>query len=88
MERERIVDCTLMFLVGVAVGAAVGLLTAPQSGRRTRREIGRRAEDAQTYLEDLGEELMEKGREMMEHGKSIAEGKLKELGNKVKHATT
>ncbi|MCW5981012.1 MAG: YtxH domain-containing protein [Bryobacteraceae bacterium] len=87
MERDKVAACTLMFVIGVAVGAAVGLLTAPQAGRRTRREIVRRAENAQTYLEDLGEELIERGREMMERGKEMAEGKIKELGQKVRQAT-
>ncbi|MEE9208590.1 MAG: YtxH domain-containing protein [Gemmatimonadota bacterium] len=32
-------------LIGVLVGAAAALLTAPQSGQRTRRLIARRAED-------------------------------------------
>ena len=32
-------------IVGVAVGAGLTLLLAPQSGRRTRRHLARRVED-------------------------------------------
>lgn len=35
----------LGILVGVAVGAGLALLMAPQSGRRTRRTLARRVED-------------------------------------------
>ena len=87
MDRDRVADVVLMFLAGIAVGAAVGLLTAPQSGKKTRRQIARKAEDAQTYIEELGEELMEKGRELMDRGRDMAEGKIKELGSKVRQVS-
>jgi gas vesicle protein len=76
MKSECTGDGLLMFLTGFAVGAGVALLTAPQSGKRTRRDIQRRAEDAQQYMEDMGEELIEKGREMVEQARSTAEKKI------------
>ncbi|HFB98861.1 MAG TPA: YtxH domain-containing protein [Bryobacterales bacterium] len=76
-------DCAgvgvLTFLIGVAVGAGVALLTAPQSGQRTRRQIARKAEDAQAYLEDLGEELVDRGRELVDRARSGVEQKIKEV---------
>ncbi|MEJ2503843.1 MAG: YtxH domain-containing protein [Gemmatimonadota bacterium] len=33
-------------IVGVAIGAGLALILAPQSGRRTRRRLVRRVEDA------------------------------------------
>jgi gas vesicle protein len=68
-----------MFLTGFALGAAVALLSAPQSGKRTRRDIQRKAEDAQSYLEDAGEELISKGREMVEQAKATAQQKISEV---------
>src|SRR5688572_5168459 len=45
------------FLVGLALGAGVALLLAPQSGEETRRGIARRArraqEAAQGFVEDV-----------------------------------
>ncbi len=43
----------LLMLGGVVMGTAVGLLTAPQSGERTRRHLVRGAEDAKAQVADL-----------------------------------
>jgi gas vesicle protein len=45
------------FIVGLALGAGVALLLAPQSGEETRREIARRARRAQDAAQDLVEDL-------------------------------
>ena len=45
------------FLVGVALGAGVALLLAPQSGEETRREIARRARRAQDAAQDFVEDV-------------------------------
>ena len=53
----------------------------------TRRQIRRKAEDAQSYLEQMGEDLVEKGRELIERGKEAADATAKDLGKKVREAT-
>lgn len=40
-------------LLGIALGAGVALLLAPQSGEETRREIARRARRAQSAAQDF-----------------------------------
>ena len=45
------------FLIGVALGAGVALLLAPQSGEETRRVIGRRARRAQDAAQDFVEDV-------------------------------
>ena len=49
------------FLAGAAVGAMLGVLFAPRSGRETRELIGDRLEDfrdrAEERLEDLGDDI-------------------------------
>jgi len=61
--------------VGVAltagiVGAAIALLLAPQSGRETRRKLGRRFEEESRRmsrtLQNEKENLMKKGREALD----------------------
>lgn len=47
----------MSFGVGVAAGAAVALLYAPQPGDRTRKQLKRNLEDATEYLQETAEEL-------------------------------
>ncbi len=49
----------LAFGIGVAAGAAIALLYAPQSGVKTRRQLRKGVEDAGDYLEDAGDYLKE-----------------------------
>ncbi len=42
----------LVFSVGVAAGATVALLYAPQAGIKSRRQVRRKANDAGDYLQD------------------------------------
>jgi len=52
-------------LVGFAAGAAVGLLYAPEKGRRTRRQLVKRAERLSARASDViesAEDLIEAGR--------------------------
>lgn len=61
------------FLVGAAVGAAIALLYAPQSGRETRRYISKRTEEGKDALVDAGKEVADRGREYYDKGRKIAE---------------
>ena len=45
------------FGVGVAAGAAVALLYAPQTGVKTRKQLRNNLEDAGDYLEEAGDYL-------------------------------
>jgi gas vesicle protein len=50
----------LLILAGVAIGALLGLLYAPRSGERTRRQLRRRYEDVRDRAADLGDDLVER----------------------------
>jgi gas vesicle protein len=61
------------FVAGLAIGAAAGMLYAPQAGRVTRRKISRTATDSRDAVEHSGKELMERGKELYDRGKKIAD---------------
>ncbi|MBK9176902.1 MAG: YtxH domain-containing protein [Flavobacteriales bacterium] len=56
------------FLAGAAVGAALGVLFAPRSGKETRERIANKAKDAKDDLD----ELIDKGREEWSKAKGKA----------------
>jgi gas vesicle protein len=56
VERERSGGAGSLFL-GLAVGAGLALLLAPQSGEETRRSIARRARRAQAAAQDFVEDV-------------------------------
>lgn len=45
-----------LLLVGLGIGAVTALLLAPDSGRKTRKRLRRRYEDAKEMLEDFGDQ--------------------------------
>jgi len=73
MEEDNGSNNIAWFIAGIAVGAAVGVLYAPQSGHRTRVKISRAALDSKEAMEDRGKELMDKGKELYDRGKKIAD---------------
>lgn len=56
-EKNYRLNYWLAFGIGVAAGAAIALLYAPQSGAKTRRQLRRGVEDAGDYLESAGDYL-------------------------------
>jgi hypothetical protein len=50
----------LLLLGGVVMGAAVGLLTAPRSGERTRRQLLRTAEDVKDQAAEVYDDVTER----------------------------
>ncbi len=63
MGKERScsgICCVLSFLTGAVVGGGIALLTAPKSGKMTRRQLKRMAEDVQEKAEDYYDEMKDK----------------------------
>lgn len=60
------------FLVGLGVGALVGVLFAPKSGEETREFLSKRADEGKEYAQRKARELRERADELIERGKEVA----------------
>ena len=58
-EVSRMNNKYLWFALGIGgtIGAGIALLFAPQSGVKTRKQIGKGIDDASDYLEEAGDYL-------------------------------
>jgi len=54
----------IAFSAGVAIGAGLALLYAPQSGAVTRKKLKRNIDDGVDYLEDAGDYLKEQAEKL------------------------
>jgi gas vesicle protein len=75
-----------VFCVGVAAGAAVALIYAPQSGEKTRRQLRRGLEDASDYLSDAADNLSDHAEKYVKRGKDIVENVVDSATNAVSAA--
>ncbi|HKE08756.1 MAG TPA: YtxH domain-containing protein [Candidatus Acidoferrum sp.] len=60
------------FLVGLGVGALVGVLFAPKSGEETREYLSKRADEGREFAQKKARELRERADELIERGKDVA----------------
>ena len=62
-------DTFLVFLLGGIVGAAIGILYAPKSGKETRKNIKRLSEDIVDNVNDFSEDIAKAGKKIYEQGR-------------------
>lgn len=60
------------FMVGLGIGALVGILFAPKSGEETRDYLSQRAEEGKEYAQRKARELRERAEDLVERGKQVA----------------
>jgi gas vesicle protein len=60
------------FLVGLGIGALVGILFAPKSGDETREFLTQKAEEGKEYAQRKARELRERAEDLVERGKNVA----------------
>jgi len=63
-----------VFAIGVAAGAGVALLYAPQTGEKTRRQVRRKLEDASDYVRDTADTISEHAGKAYKVSRSAVEG--------------
>jgi gas vesicle protein len=75
----------LWFVAGVAIGATVALLYAPQAGKQTRRILVKKTAEGRDAIVDTGKDVYERGKEIYEKSLEIADeaSELFERGKKL-----
>ena len=77
----------IAFSIGVAAGATVALLYAPQSGIKTRRQLKRNIDDGVGYLEDAAEYLKEQAETLSKEAKKTVARTREQVEEAVERAT-
>jgi gas vesicle protein len=73
----------IAFGVGVAAGASVALLYAPQSGDRTRRQLRRNLNDGVDYLEDAAAYLKQQAEHLSKEAQKTMDKTIKRTKGQV-----
>jgi gas vesicle protein len=60
------------FLVGLGIGALIGVLFAPSSGEETRQYLSQKADEGRDYAQRKAQELRERAEDLVERGKNVA----------------
>ena len=68
---ERDGNSFVWFLAGLGVGAAVGLLYAPQSGSETREALRTRAEEGRDYMKTRARDARNQASEWVDKGREV-----------------
>ncbi len=68
-ENSRVFNYLVGFALGAVLGAGLAVLMAPQSGRRTRRQIMRAVSDAREMASDRFGELAHDVRSAVDAGR-------------------
>lgn len=81
MDTGKIV---LGALAGLAAGAVLGILFAPEKGSTTRKNIRRKGEDSVDYLKDKFSEFVDNVAEKFDRVKEEAENIGKDVKEKIR----
>ncbi len=61
----------LWFILGLGIGAVVGVLYAPQSGRETRETLRQSAEDGREFVINRARQAREQANEWVDRGRDV-----------------
>lgn len=61
----------LWFLTGLGIGAVVGVLYAPRSGRETREAILNKAEEGRDMVSDRARQVRDQANEWVDRGRDV-----------------
>lgn len=69
----------LWFLAGLGVGAAVGVLYAPKSGRETRESILNAAEEGREVVRERARQYKDQASDWVERGKDVVSSQKEQI---------
>ena len=73
----RVILCGGLALVtGILLGTGLGLLMAPQTGRRTRRQLKNYLNDTSERINDLADDTRDRMSDFMDKGKRFVEDRI------------
>jgi gas vesicle protein len=68
------------FLVGLGIGALVGILFAPKSGEETREFLSQKADEGREYAQRKAKELRERAEDLVEQSKQVVSRQKDSIG--------
>jgi gas vesicle protein len=71
MMADTVGSRVSFFLVGLGIGALVGILFAPKSGEETREYLTSKADEGRDYAQKKARELRERAEDLIERSKEI-----------------
>ena len=71
----------MWFIAGLGLGALVGVLYAPRSGRETRDQILRSAEEGRDWASTRARDAREQANQWVERGKDVVRAQKEQLGS-------
>jgi gas vesicle protein len=71
------------FMVGLGIGALIGILFAPKSGEETREYLSSKADEGKEYAQKKARELRERAEDLIERSKEIMARQKDALSNAV-----
>lgn len=72
-ERTVLVPMGFSLLAGILIGGIAGLLYAPQSGARTRRQLANLADDMRERAGEMAEDATGSIHRVVERGRRMAD---------------
>ena len=73
----------MWFLAGLGLGALVGVLYAPRSGRETREQILRSAEEGRDWAASRARDAREQANQWVERGKDVVRAQKEQIGSAI-----
>ena len=70
-QGRQVAKVATLMAGGVAIGAVIGLLFAPQTGAETRRDVGRYAKKTRLQATRLSRTVQSSVKEVMDRSKSL-----------------